>query len=196
MLKILKRRKKPYQMEMNERKCGQGRIESGTHHFDREDGSRIEISATGIGTRDFIGKLGGYEWEDRIGEMDYRLEFKGYRSRVEAEMRTAMSLLEGKIVPARPKDYRKWLKGFVAKGGKITNVYDYPISSDLSDWFVAHRAFEISPLFGASSINIIAQEGVELLGGELGHNEIYFLDNYEHMGSNVPTYTDMKLEDE
>lgn len=101
-------------------------------------------------------------------------------------------LLQGKIHPATTEDYKRWLRGFLAKGGKISHVYDYPMSQTISEWFVAFKDFEISPLYGASSVYIIVQSGVRFLGGNLGHSGLYFMDEYTQNGGFVPIYSDLK----
>lgn len=102
-----------------------------------------------------------------------------------------MGILPPKTRPATVEDYRKWLSGFVAKGGVPTHFYDYPIGRSLDDWLVVEADFELLPLYGSRSLNIIVAKEAKFKGGNPGHTELYFIDGFTTNGS-VPFYSDTK----
>ena len=93
---------------------------------------------------------------------------------------------------ATAEDYAAWLKGYILQGGKISNFYDYDILDDLI--IAIGDANTIQPLYGAESKSVIVPKGkkFEVKEGELGHNEIYFMDGFRQMGGIVPLYNDVK----
>jgi hypothetical protein len=97
--------------------------------------------------------------------------------------------------PAKPHEYASWLQGYIAEGGQPTHFYDRP--TPLSDWYVALRDFEMYPLHGALSINVIVPVGVTVTGST-GHNDLYLMDGFTSRGfhdqpSTVLVYTDTHL---
>jgi hypothetical protein len=98
--------------------------------------------------------------------------------------------LKNEFRKASLHDYTNWLIGFWAKGGKNTHIYDYLIP--ISDWYVAKKDFMVLPLYGSNSIEIIVPEGINFLGGELGHNNLFFEDGFRASDSWIPFYTPLK----
>lgn len=109
------------------------------------------------------------------------------------EARFANTLLEGKISSAKKEDYIIWLEGYVKDGNLPTHSYNYPMSRVIDDFFVARDDFEMSPLYGADSISVIVPEGIRFLGGELGHNNLYFMEGHKNKGGFVPVYSDISF---
>lgn len=105
--------------------------------------------------------------------------------------KTFNGLLQHKIKIATKNDYCKWLCGFMSGGGEISHVYDYEMN--LKSWFVVESDFEISPLYGSYSVNLIVQKGVKLIRGDKGHSNLYFMDDYSTSGEFVPVYIDIKF---
>lgn len=103
----------------------------------------------------------------------------------------AERLLLGKTTQASKEDYEAWLAGYINNGGEITHTYDYSWSD--RNWCLAVRDFRISPLCGSDALYIIVKSGVKLLGGDLGHSEVYLMDGFKLLGSWVPTYEDIRL---
>lgn len=89
---------------------------------------------------------------------------------------------------ANRADYTQWLEGFVDAGNTPTHYYSYPFSR-WDSFYVAKKDFELVPLYGADSINIIVPEGITILGGSRGHNNIFCYNGYKHRGS-VPVFSD------
>jgi len=106
-------------------------------------------------------------------------------------LKRADRVFKGKLRQARIEDYRNWLAGFLEKGGKPTHCYDYPMERGLDEWKVALNDFQIVPLFGTESLNIIVPDEIKFLGGEPGHNNLYFMDSFSCFGVWVPVYSDI-----
>ncbi len=110
--------------------------------------------------------------------------------RVERKM--AKILLKDKLRPAAPKDYKKWLDGFIKKGGKPAHYYDFPISLVIKRFYVAVEDFEVSPLHGAYAISILVPKKIEFFGGELGDIALYFYDGFRSTEEFVSAYQSLK----
>lgn len=103
-------------------------------------------------------------------------------------------------VPASAKDYAKWLKGYLEKGGNISHYYMYGLPT--KDFLKATSDFIITPLYGASSLNVIVPENIEVIVDPdlIGHNSIYFMKEFRTApegASFVPCHSDIEklLED-
>jgi hypothetical protein len=105
---------------------------------------------------------------------------------------------EDDTVPANLDEYIRWLRGYVANGGKPTHTCDYP-------WARARMRYATrSPLridsdydFGARARRIIVAEGVSVHRSDpcgafqgYGHDELYYMDGYRQQGGVVPVYSD------
>lgn len=101
------------------------------------------------------------------------------------------SLLKDVSRKATKEDYLLWLEGFLKNKGEITHVYDYPIN--MTDFIFIEKDFYMSPLYGAQSIGLIIKKGVKCLGGDKGHNELYYMDNFSQKGDFVPIYSDLSF---
>lgn len=123
-----------------------------------------------------------YEREQKLNKLN-----KGYFEDEEDKKET-LELLG--LKEASVEDYKKWLKGYIQQGGKITHVYDYNMPKE---FYIATKDFEMYPLFGANSINVIVPRNVKFLGGDLGHCNLYFEDGYRNEGNLVPIYKDIKF---
>ena len=100
-------------------------------------------------------------------------------------------LLQGKTIRASKRGYEKWLAGYMSQGGKPTHSYDYDMPEDR--WVIAIKDFQIEPLHGSDSLQIIVKSGVIFKGGDLGHTNLYFMDDFKLMGGWVPVYSDIKF---
>lgn len=78
--------------------------------------------------------------------------------------------------PATASEYIEWLCGYLAEGGEITHVYNYPMRPD--GFVMAIRNFTTNGECGSRSLNIIVPAGVYHLDGRLGHNNLYFMDGF------------------
>jgi len=86
---------------------------------------------------------------------------------------------------ASARKYKKWLKGYLAKGGAPTHYYDYEWSG-----YIAIRDIELKPLFGAQNISIIIPNNVKITG-DRGHCNIFLMRDFSCMdcGDFVPVFT-------
>lgn len=99
--------------------------------------------------------------------------------------------MRGNVRPASPKDYAKWLSGYLKKGGEIR--YERTRTLD-SDYFVATGDFELpSRLCGANSVNLIVPEGIDVTYSDRGHCRIMWMDGYEFEGSGAESFTDPQI---
>ncbi|QQG45909.1 MAG: hypothetical protein HYY55_02925 [Candidatus Niyogibacteria bacterium] len=90
------------------------------------------------------------------------------------------------------ESYKTWLRGFLERGGRLTNSYNYPMPSV---FFVAKEDFVMIPLYGSSSINVIVPANIHFLGGSLGHSGLFLTDKFEVVGGTgrVPIYSDIRF---
>lgn len=121
----------------------------------------------------------------------FRTKIAKYEKERNERVKKADELFMGRLRPARVEDYKNWLAGFLAMDNKPTHCYNYPLERGMEDWKVALADFQIVPLFGADSLNIIVPKGIRFLGGELGHNNLYLMDGFSCLGGWVPIYSDI-----
>lgn len=90
------------------------------------------------------------------------------------------------------RDYLVWLEGYLLDGGEPSHYYDYP-------WIrcrmkITWEDFTTNGECGASSQQTIAPYGISYLGGPIGHNTIYYYDEFRDKycvhGHFVPVYSD------
>lgn len=100
--------------------------------------------------------------------------------------------------PATVADYKAWLDGFIARGGKIGNFYHSPLagSPHLEKMWVAKKNFHLASQYGTKSLVVIVPKGKKFLGEELGHNVILTMDGFRQVGTAwiVSTFTDTGFE--
>jgi len=98
-----------------------------------------------------------------------------------------------KIIIGEKKDYIEWLTGYIEKGGYITHYYDYPMGNKI---YIARQDCQMVPMFGSSSIMLVVPKEINIIPvpeepfGGWGHNNIYFIKDFKHIGSFVPAYSD------
>lgn len=127
--------------------------------------------------------------EDRLRELGQDKEQREREERWRKEKEHFNHAIRPKLRKATARDYRRWLEGWVAKEGKTTHYYDRPLDSD---FYVVTSNMDLPPYYGASSISLIVPEGIEVTFSEgLGHNNIYFMDSFDHAGSWVPLFDDI-----
>lgn len=68
--------------------------------------------------------------------------------------------------------YVAWLRAYLAAGGQITDVVDYPYPR--SRFLLATRDFTTGDECGADAREILVPPGIKHLGGSLGHCKLYF----------------------
>lgn len=94
--------------------------------------------------------------------------------------------------PASVDQYVTWLEGYLEAGGRITHAYDYPIARP--SFLVAVANFTTGGECGSRSRQIIVPQNVQHLGGDLGHNTLYFMDGFRVVGHFVPVYNDPEFD--
>lgn len=133
--------------------------------------------------------------ETRVAERKRYADAMAKIAQIEKErnkrIKKADKLFMGKLRQARVKDYKDWLAGFLEKGNKPTHCYDYPMERGLDEWKIALVDFQIVPLFGTDSLQIIVPKGIKFLGGKLGHTNLYFMDGFSCLGGWIPIYSDI-----
>lgn len=134
-------------------------------------------------------KLNESRMKDKESDMEYEKQMKKSKEEHESRIQAFNNKLGGKTRPATKTDYMRWLKGFLENGGEVTHVYDYDMH--LIGWEVVTQDFEISPLYGSESKNLIVEEGVVLKGGAEGHCGMYFMDGFRLHCGIVPIYSDI-----
>jgi hypothetical protein len=78
----------------------------------------------------------------------------------------------GAFTPLPLDRYTAWLRAYLAAGGQVTHVYDYPYLGQR--FLLAARDFTTGGECGALSREIMVPPGVRHLGGDLGHCNLYF----------------------
>jgi hypothetical protein len=94
--------------------------------------------------------------------------------------------------PATLDEYLTWLRAWLDAGNQPTHAYDYPWSR--RTWLTATRDFRLGGECGVYAVNILVPPGIQRVGGELGHNELYFMDGPEQRGRMVPVFSDPVFE--
>ncbi|QMP84297.1 hypothetical protein HUN41_00204 [Streptomyces phage Coruscant] len=89
--------------------------------------------------------------------------------------------------PATAGEYVIWLKGHLAAGGEITHNYDYPFAR--WGFMVATSHFTLKPGYGSRSKRIIVPRYIKW-AGQLGHDNVFEMNDYRHHGHLVPTFSD------
>ena len=133
--------------------------------------------------------LNQFKTQQRRRSLESREEHRKMMEESSKRTKRVKLLLQGKLIKASRNDYKKWLARFMNQGGRPTHSYDYDMPED--DWFVATKDFQIEALHGSDSLQIIVKSGVIFKGGDLGHTNLYFMDDFKLMGSWVPVYSDI-----
>lgn len=94
------------------------------------------------------------------------------------------------LSPATPLDYARWLAGYIRQGGELTHSYDYDLPRS---FFVATGNLHLPALYGSRAVSVIVPRGVEVTFDEIGHNALYFMDDFRVEGSLVPLYSGLPL---
>ncbi len=104
----------------------------------------------------------------------------------------AQKFAERYTIPAIQDDYAAWLKGFKRKGGVVTHR---PGKFNNYNWVVLQEKVIVPPFYGASSLNVIVPKhlgnSVKEICYNRGHNNFFFVKNFEHVGSQIPEYKGM-----
>ena len=116
------------------------------------------------------------KWEDRQGR---------FREEWDVGERYKNEYLLPRLRTASARKYKKWLEGYLTKGGAPTHYYDY-------EWrgYIAIRDIELKPLFGAQGVSIIVPNNMKITG-DTGHCNIFLMKDFSYMGWGhfVPVFT-------
>jgi hypothetical protein len=125
----------------------------------------------------------------KIKEAAQRLEIERRHKEMDAQTKTAKERLTSYCIPVDVREYSKWLKEYLAIGGEITCVYDYPMDRI----YMATADFELLPLYGASSVSLILPRGIKIIG-EHGHIEVFDFNTMTPWSGRVPLYSNVKID--
>lgn len=98
------------------------------------------------------------------------------------------AIIKANCILAQPSDFKLWLKGFLDKGGTPDYIRDY----NRERTYLASKDFEMTPLHGSGSIDIIVPEGI-IVTGNAGHGTIYRMKDFTHEGT-VEVHKDTLIE--
>lgn len=95
--------------------------------------------------------------------------------------------------PATADDYKAWLKGHLANGGKVSHQYDYSMSGIR----VLKRDMELPALNAGFAVNAIVPGGIDArFYNESKHSttnsNLYYMDGFRASGTFVPLYSNIK----
>lgn len=111
---------------------------------------------------------------------------------IEAAHERLMQRFDKEVLPhirrALPSEYNAWITGFIANSGQPTHCYDYPMSNQ--SFYIAISDFELLALAGSTSINVIVPKGIKVKSDDLGHCNLYFMDDFTCRGGFVPVFED------
>lgn len=93
-----------------------------------------------------------------------------------------------KFRSASLNQYVSWLEKYMRAGGQPTHFYEYPWAR--AGIVVATQDFTIGGECGVDARSILVPSHVKFLGGNLGHNNLYFEDSLTCRGGWVPVYGD------
>jgi len=74
--------------------------------------------------------------------------------------------------PLTVERYASWVRAFVRSGGKIAYATDGSFPS--SRFLLAKRDFAVAGECGSNAREILVPAGIRFLGGDMGHNVLYF----------------------
>lgn len=117
-----------------------------------------------------------------------------YRHEAAATTEIRSRLLEHTRAAA-PEDYASWLTGYVAAGGRITNVYSYNLPD--SFYVVTSPTKSVPALYGANAVHLIVPATVDVgvvsaeFHGWPGHSTLHLMDGFRAIGCFVPVYRDV-----
>lgn len=90
--------------------------------------------------------------------------------------------------PATLDEYLTWLRAWLTPWRPPTHAYDYPWSR--WTWLTATSDFALGGECGAAAVHILVPDGIDYARGELGHNQLYFMNGPVQCGGIVPVFSD------
>lgn len=123
-------------------------------------------------------------------------EKEAYAADVLASSVRARTKMFSNCVRATEKDYTKWLHAYIVNGGKPTHLYNQFSNQRYDEdhrqwensWYLAKNDFEVVPLYGSTSANIIVPFGISFSGQDFGHNNFFLWDGLKTNNGYVPFY--------
>lgn len=101
--------------------------------------------------------------------------------------------------PATARDYARWVRTYIERGGEITDVLEYQFHMQFSlrcdgyhpYWLVAERPFTMTPLYGCAAVCVIVPSEVAVTVQEPGDNKVFRHDAKDRL-SWVPIFSDVE----
>lgn len=96
-------------------------------------------------------------------------------------------IMNRKMRRAYLSEYIEWLDGYMRNGGMPNNYYGYPFP--YKEFVTATRDFHLGCERGALAFSIIIPAGIHHTSGDIGHNNLYYMDGFRHIGNDIPVYS-------
>jgi hypothetical protein len=162
-------------------------------HFSEvtEEEMRFDKWLKKVNTEDLLSR---FKHEERIKDAVSmtRMYLKIEENKAKRRTRTFQAKCSPYLRKALPYEYSVWITGFIKAEGKPTHSYNYGMPDK---FLVANDNFTLCPEYGSGSRNIIVPVGikVEFKRSNVGHNNLYFMDEFKQIGDWVPVYKDTHL---
>jgi hypothetical protein len=126
--------------------------------------------------------------DQQMQDLEYEKEMERFRKEFNSNKLKAKSAICPNVRKANIKDYMQWLRGFLDTGNKPTHYYSYPFDQ-WGTFYIATKNFEIIPLYGSASINIIVPKDIKITGNP-GHSNLLLFDGYKSTIGLIPVFSD------
>lgn len=122
-------------------------------------------------------------------EIERRTEDRNRQEEIDRKKSVFNVFYSNHLVRATKKDYEEWLSGWL-ETNEISHYYGYEFK--IGDFYVATSDFILKEgFYGASSFQIIVPKGIQYTIEDIGHCNIYDLNNIECFGGWVPCFSDI-----
>jgi hypothetical protein len=133
--------------------------------------------------------LDEFRHTERMRDAAFMEEVERNMAESDAHVASAMDSMSPFLTEAGAEEYSLFIKKYIANGGKPTHSYNYPFPCRrVLNLFTAKQSFVARQLHGASSIVILAKDGI-VIDGDLGHSTVLH-ENGRRQGHFCPIYLD------
>lgn len=140
----------------------------------------------------FDGKGVGLGKTKKEAEEDLRKQAEEEYRQERMKMKHARWKLQGVTRKATPNEYRRWLGGYLSRGGKNLKIEDETFRTSADEWFLLEEDVELPGLYGTEAVSLLVPKGISV-SGERGHCDILYMDGYRTEGVHrVPVYREMQ----